>query len=126
MNDIYIRIGKRLKDARERLKYSQVEVSKITEGEISDQMLSLYELGKRTPDLSKLEQLADIYGISLLNLIGVTKERGKELDISELTLEYKRTMIDLYNRFKKEKPIEEREHAPPGKEKGGRKHQASS
>ena len=119
MNDIYIRIGKRLKDARERLKYSQVEVSKITEGEISDQMLSLYELGKRTPDLSKLEQLADIYGISLLNLIGVTKERGEELDISELSFEDKRTMLDLFNRFKKEKAPPYAKDPPEKQAKGG-------
>ena len=61
-------LGERLKKARERKGYSQVEVSKRTN--INNKTLSRYEKNGSEPDSASLKLLADLYEVSTDFLLG--------------------------------------------------------
>ena len=60
--------GRELKNHRESRKISQSELAKRIG--ISQATISLWEDNKRTPTIDNCVQLADVYGISLDELIG--------------------------------------------------------
>lgn len=65
-------LGKRLKQARERKKLSQIEAAKLLG--ISNGTLSGYERNYRDPDTNVLEKMADLYEVSTDYLLGRTDD----------------------------------------------------
>lgn len=61
-------LSKRLKEARERKKLSQVEVYRLTS--INNKTLSGYEHAVSEPDPETIKILADLYGVTTDFLIG--------------------------------------------------------
>ncbi|MHB1418879.1 MAG: helix-turn-helix domain-containing protein [Bacillota bacterium] len=61
-------LGKRLKEAREKLNYSQIYVAKMLG--ITNAALSNYERDYRDPDTELLNRLAEFYGVSADWLLG--------------------------------------------------------
>ncbi|MBA7550499.1 HTH-type transcriptional regulator Xre [subsurface metagenome] len=60
-------IGKNIKSYREKLHLSQEEVAEFLG--VSREQISYYENGRRDVQLDKLEKLADLFGIKLINLL---------------------------------------------------------
>lgn len=76
--------GEKLKTARKRTGFTQIEVMK--ELHIPQSTLAKYENGKREPDIETLGLLADFYGVSIDWLIGTGMSKGeykKEQDKSK-------------------------------------------
>ena len=61
-------IGDRIRDLRQKLKYTQSDVAKGTG--IPQSNLSEFETGKLHPTIESLKRLARFFGISLSNLVG--------------------------------------------------------
>jgi len=60
-------IGKNIKSYREKLHLSQEEIAEFLG--VSRELISYYENGHREVQLEKLEKLADLFGIELINLL---------------------------------------------------------
>ena len=75
--DIKIKIGKRIREERERLGLTREQVCD-TEEEITVKQLMRIELGRSLPTIVKLQYISDNLGVSLNYLLGETK-----LDIPE-------------------------------------------
>lgn len=60
----------RLKEARERLGHTQVEMAKLLE--VSRVSLTHYEAGERTPDMDFLKRLVEVTGISPYYFLGIS------------------------------------------------------
>lgn len=60
-------IGKNIKSYREKLNLSQEEIAEFLG--VSRELISYYENGRREVQLEKLEKLADLFGIELINLL---------------------------------------------------------
>jgi transcriptional regulator with XRE-family HTH domain len=60
-------IGKNIKAYREKLQLSQKQLADWLG--VSREMISYYESGKREIDLRKLESLAELFGIELINIL---------------------------------------------------------
>jgi len=65
-------IGKRLKEARLRKRYSQIEAAKLLG--ISNGTLSGYERNYRDPDTDILKKMAELYEVSIDYLLGKTDD----------------------------------------------------
>lgn len=61
-------IGKRLAEIRREKKYKQTELAEILN--VSQQVISNIERGVTMPDIELLKLIADIYNISLDQLVG--------------------------------------------------------
>ena len=75
--DIKIKIGKRIREERERLGLTREQVCD-TEDELTVKQLMRIELGRSLPTIVKLQYISDKLGVSLNYLLGETK-----LDIPE-------------------------------------------
>ena len=84
--DIKIKIGKRIREERERLGLTREQVCD-TEEELTVKQLMRIELGRSLPTIVKLQYISDKLGVSLNYLLGETK-----LDIPE---EYYRSKYKL-------------------------------
>jgi len=69
---IYDLIAERLREAREKNGYTQMQVEKATG--IKREMLSYYENGKREIDMATLEKLASFYGYSIEYFVSGSEE----------------------------------------------------
>lgn len=76
-----ITIGTRLKQLREELGISQIELAKIFN--ISNTALSQYESGNRTPSDDLKVKLADYFDVSLDFLMGKSNSRRPENSLTE-------------------------------------------
>lgn len=78
-------LGKRLKEARENKRLTQIEASKKLG--ISNGTLSGYERNYRDPDTSILEKMAELYEVQIDWLLGRTDKKEPELNsqLPELT-----------------------------------------
>ena len=76
-------IGRNIKSYREKLQLNQNQVSNWLG--VSRELISYYESGKREIDLSKLESLAELFGIELINLI----EEDSELISADLAFAFR-------------------------------------
>ena len=70
-------LGKRLKEARENNRLTQMEASKKLG--ISNGTLSGYERNYRDPDTAILEKMAELYGVSVDYLLGRTDDPNPQL-----------------------------------------------
>ena len=61
-------IGKRLAEIRKSKKYKQTELAEMLN--VSQQVISNIERGVTAPDIEQLKKFADIYNISLDQLVG--------------------------------------------------------
>ena len=61
-------VGKRLAEIRKSNKIKQIELAEMLN--VSQQVISNIERGVTTPDIEKLKKIADIYNISLDQLVG--------------------------------------------------------
>ena len=69
-------IGENIKKERLQKKLSQSSVANILG--VSQDAVSLWELNKRTPTIPDLLKLANLFGISLEELLGIEKDaKGK-------------------------------------------------
>ena len=85
-----------LKSIRETFGLSQAELGRqIGVGKSS---ISMYETGKREPDLNTIEAIADYFGIGLAMLMGDTDNSGLAQDEGELLAAY-RALSDLGKRY---------------------------
>jgi len=76
-------IGKNIKSYRTKLQLTQEEVAKFLG--FSREYVSLLESGEREIDLKKLELLADLFGVELINLL----EENNELVSADLVFAYR-------------------------------------
>ena len=65
-------LGQNLKDIRIKNKYNQEDIAEQLG--VTKQTISNWEKGKRTPDINHLIKLANIYQVTLDNLIGSDKQ----------------------------------------------------
>ena len=61
-------IGKRLADIRKEKNYKQIDLAEMLN--VTQQVISNIERGVTTPDIEQLKKIADIYNISLDQLVG--------------------------------------------------------
>ena len=61
-------VGKRLAEIRKSNKIKQIELAEMLN--VSQQVISNIERGVTTPDIEQLKKIADIYNISLDQLVG--------------------------------------------------------
>ena len=61
-------VGKRLAEIRKSKKIKQIELAEMLN--VSQQVISNIERGVTTPDIEQLKKIADIYNISLDQLVG--------------------------------------------------------
>lgn len=89
------KLGDRLRNAREKMNFSQVDVSKLTG--ISNKTISNYENNVSSPDPETLRAFADLYKTSVDYLLGRTEFHNLNetiyesethyLDVSDLPVE---------------------------------------
>ena len=77
-NEIYIEIGKRLKNVWERLGFSQLHIANTFN--IGYQSLRRYESGKTPIPIHLIYDLADYYDINPVELLPASDAKNKELD----------------------------------------------
>lgn len=95
-------LGARLKEAREKKRLTQIEVSKKLG--ISNGTLSGYERDYRDPDTATLKKLANLYEVSIDWLSGNTAFNAKESSEPYITNDQARNdAIDAYNRLPQDK-----------------------
>lgn len=75
----------RLKELRKEFKLTQLDLSKIIN--ISKSTVSMYESGKRKPELETLEAIADYFNVNMEYLLGKSKIKNyEEQESSDLKL----------------------------------------
>jgi transcriptional regulator with XRE-family HTH domain len=75
---VHMSLGSRLRDEREKRRWSQIEVAKKIG--ITNAVLSNYERGSRDPDTDTLKKLADLYDVSADYLLGRTNEQNNYIE----------------------------------------------
>lgn len=86
-------LAERLKSLRLEAKLSQKELSK--ELNISQQIITFYEQGKRNPKRETLEKFANFFNVSTDYLLGNTDIKNPEETISDVDMLFRRTSKDL-------------------------------
>lgn len=97
-------LGKRLKELRKKRKLTQQQVAERIW--VSKAMVSAYELSIRTPSYEVLIKLAKLFGVTtdyLLGLENIDDIPRKTIDLSNLTDEEQRIIIDLVENMKNHK-----------------------
>lgn len=94
INPDYYILGKRLSEARNRLNLSQAEASHILG--IPQSTYAGYETGKRKVTLTKLREIARVYGVTVDYLLGLY------VAVDQLT-EDEKTLIEIYRTDKSAK-----------------------
>lgn len=95
-------LGKRLKEARENKKLTQIEAAKKLG--ISNGTLSGYERNYRDPDTSMLEKMAELYNVKVDWLLGRTTNPDSvwESNASELTEKDEKDIAKRMEKLKKD------------------------
>jgi transcriptional regulator with XRE-family HTH domain len=81
-------IGVYLKNIREQKELSTVQVQKLSNNRISQSYVVQVENGDRTPSVAILEAFADVYGVSIHDMIDVMTAKGdkkKKIPLFELS-----------------------------------------
>lgn len=84
------KIGKRLAEFRKRNHYKQTELA--DEMNVSQQVISNIERGITTPDIEFLKGVADLYNISLDQLVGREYFGGETDDVERQIISYVKQM----------------------------------
>ncbi len=95
-------LGRRLKELRKKRKLTQQQVAERIW--VSKAMVSAYELSIRTPSYEVLIKLAKLFGVTTDYLLGLDEVDDKPhqlIDLSNLTDEEQRIIIDLIENMKK-------------------------
>ena len=95
-------LGRRLKELRNKRKLTQQQVAERIW--VSKAMVSAYELSIRTPSYEVLIKLAKLFGVTTDYLLGLDEVDDKPhqlIDLSNLTDEEQRIIIDLIENMKK-------------------------
>jgi len=77
-----VTLGQRIRFLREERKLTQIQLAEAVE--VTRSTLSLYEIGKRTPDLATLCRIARFFPVSLDYLLGLSDRRGETLNKDDL------------------------------------------
>lgn len=85
-------IGKRLAEIRKSKKLKQMELAERLN--VSQQVISNIERGVTTPDIEQLKKIADIYNISLDELVGREFFSDDADDVERKILSYIKQMDD--------------------------------
>ncbi len=85
-------IGKRLAEIRKSKKLKQMELAERLN--VSQQVISNIERGVTTPDIEQLKKIADIYNISLDQLVGREFFNDDADDVERKILSYIKQMDD--------------------------------
>ena len=67
-------IGKKIREERLNKKINQTTLSKVVN--TTQDTISLWEKGERTPDIERLIKLSNYFKISLEDLIGIEKDKS--------------------------------------------------
>ena len=99
-------LGNKLKHLRKSKKMTQQEVSEKVNQEISRSTISNYEIGRRTPHLTDLQKLANVFGVGLDYFGLSTKDEAFEVlarvkEVFENDEISKETKEELYREFMK-------------------------
>ena len=86
------KIGERLAELRKQRHYKQAELAKSLN--VSQQVISNIERGVTTPDIEQLKNIADIYKISLDQLVGRNFSRDESSDVERKIINYIKQMDD--------------------------------
>ena len=86
------RIGERLTELRKKNNLYQADIARILN--VSQQVISNIERGVTTPDLDQLKKLADLYKLSLDQLVGRDFEKNDQDDYESRVLSYINRMDD--------------------------------
>ncbi|GHV41025.1 hypothetical protein FACS189490_07160 [Clostridia bacterium] len=78
----YEKIGKRIKDNRKRLQFTQATLAEITE--VSDVFISNIETGVKRPSMDSLEKIADALEIDIEYLMFGNKTTDLEVRFPEI------------------------------------------
>lgn len=81
-DDLKIIIGKNIGEYRKLSNLSQVEFAEKLN--YSDKAVSKWERGESLPDIVVLKQIADIFGITVNDLIGYKDVKKKKIDLKQL------------------------------------------
>ena len=92
MEIIMQKIGERLVEFRKRHHYKQAELAKMLN--VSQQVISNIERGVTTPDIEQLKSFADIYNISLDQLVGRDFAGENSDDVERQIINYIKQMDD--------------------------------
>lgn len=84
------KIGERLSEYRKKNKFKQAELAEKLH--VSQQVISNIERGVTTPDLEQLKILADIYKVSLDQLVGRNFVRDDSDDYEHQVINYLKQM----------------------------------
>lgn len=85
-------IGKRLAEIRKKNNYKQVDLAERLN--VSQQVISNIERSVTTPDIEQLKKFADIYNISLDQLVGREFSGDTRDDIERQVISYIKQMDD--------------------------------
>lgn len=85
-------IGKRLAEIRKSKKFKQTELAEMLN--VSQQVISNIERGVTAPDIEQLKKFADIYNISLDQLVGREFFRDDADDVERKIISYIKQMDD--------------------------------
>jgi len=99
MEVFFLTLGERLRQARENVELSQVQVKEKTG--INNKTLSNYENGVSDPDPTTLKVLADLYGVSADWLISGKESNFKNPIFNSLTEEDR----ELFDQIMKDKKL---------------------
>ena len=85
-------IGKRLAEIRKSKKFKQIELAEMLN--VSQQVISNIERGVTAPDIEQLKKFADIYNISLDQLVGREFFGDDTDDVERKIISYIKQMDD--------------------------------
>ena len=94
-------MGDKIKELREKSGMTQTDLAERVG--VSKSVVSAYEKGIRNPSNKVLEQIAEIYGVSLLSFFekGHWEHEAITINISDLTTEQQKIIFSLINEFRK-------------------------
>jgi transcriptional regulator with XRE-family HTH domain len=107
-------IGDRIRELRQKLKYTQSDVAKGTG--IPQSNLSEFETGKLHPTMGSLKRLASFFGISLTHLLGEETDSIEKLKYNirmttQISDTGKREILDFIDFvYKREQERQSQEH----------------
>jgi len=94
-------MGAKIKELREKSGMTQTELAERLE--LSKSVVSAYEKGIRNPSHKVLEQIADIFGVSLVSFFerGYWAHEAVTVNITDLTADQQKIIFSLVNEFRK-------------------------
>lgn len=84
-------IGKNIAEYRKLANFSQIEFAEKLN--YSDKAVSKWERGESLPDIIVLKQIADIFGITVNDLLGEKDTKRKKLDLKKLVKNKKTVLL---------------------------------